>query len=138
MKYMKFSVVLLVVLIVCSCAKANMSEKTADVPVTSAIFNLTASASSTPQPTEPGVYTDLAGFLTDEQIQLYNKASEIYPLFNGMPDAVDYLHLSLQGRSWDEKNNYVVNYKRSAEIAETYRINDLYFLQRGISIHRCV
>ena len=128
MKYMKFSVVLLVVLIVCSCAKANMSEKTADVPVTSAIFNLTASASSTPQSAEPGVYTELADFLTEEQIELYNKASEIYPLFSGMPDAIDYLHLSLQGRPWDEKNNYVVNYKRSDDIAETYRINDLLYV----------
>ncbi len=128
MKYMKFSVVLLVVLIVCSCAKANISEKTADAPDTSAIFNLTASASSTPQSAEPGVYTELADFLTEEQIELYNKASEIYPLFSGMPDAIDYLHLSLQGRSWDEKYNYVVNYKRSDEIAETYRINDLFYV----------
>ena len=128
MKYMKFSVVLLVVLIVCSCAKANISEKTADAPDTSAIFNLTASASSTPQSAEPGVYTELADFLTEEQIELYNKASEIYPLFSGMPDAIDYLHLSLQGRPWEEKNNYVVNYKRSDEIAETYRINDLVYV----------
>ena len=137
MKFMKFAVVLLVVLIVCSCAKANISEKTADASDTSAIFNLTASASSTSQPAESSVYTELADFLTEEQIELYNKAPEIYPLFNGMPDAIDYLHLSLQGRPWDEKNNYVVNYKRSADIAETYRINDL-FLQRGISNHRYV
>ena len=104
-----------------------MEDKTADTAAVS-VSDAVTSVSATPQPTEPSVYTDLAGFLTDEQIQLYNKASEIYPLFNGMPDAVDYLHLSLQGRPWDEKNNYVVNYKRSAEIAETYRINDLVYI----------
>lgn len=128
MNFMKFSVTLIVVLIVCSCAKANISEKIADAPDTSAIFNLPASASSTSQPAESSVYTELADFLTEEQIELYNKAPEIYPLFNGMPDAIDYLHLSLQGRPWDEKNNYVVNYKRSDDIAETYRINDLFYV----------
>ena len=128
MNFMKFSVTLIVVLIVCSCAKANISEKIADAPDTSAIFNLTASASSTSQPAESSVYTELADFLTEEQIELYNKASEIYPLFSGLPDAIDYLHLSLHGRPWDEKYNYVVNYKRSDEIAETCRINDLVYV----------
>ena len=117
----------MLVVSICSCAKTWMEDKTAD---TSAVDNSDAvtSISVTPQSAEPGVYTELADFLTDEQIQLYNKASEIYPLFNGMSDAVDYLHLCLQGRPWDEKNNYVVNYKRSADIAETYRINDLFYV----------
>ena len=102
MKIFKPLTVLLLVLSICSCAKTQMEKITAD---TSAISNSDAvtPVSVTPQPAEPGVYTELAGFLTEEQIQLYNKASEIYPLFNGMPDAVDYLHLSLQGRPWDEK-----------------------------------
>ena len=65
MKFMKFSVALLVVLIVCSCAKANISEKIADAPDTSAIFNLPASASSTSQSSESSVYSDLADFLTE-------------------------------------------------------------------------
>ena len=70
MNFMKFSVTLIVVLIVCSCAKANISEKIADAPDTSAIFNLPASASSTSQPAESSVYTELADFLTEEQIEL--------------------------------------------------------------------
>ena len=127
MKITILPVALLLVLSICSCAKTWMEDKTAD---TSAVDNSDAvtSISVTPQSAEPGVYTELADFLTEEQIQLYNKASEIYPLFNGMPDAVDYLHLSLQGRPWEEKNNYVVNYKRSDDIAETYRINDLFYV----------
>lgn len=119
--------VLLLVLSICSCAKTQIEKITAD---TSAISNSDAvtPVSVTSQPAESSVYTDLADFLTEEQIELYNKASEIYPLFSGMPDAIDYLHLSLQGRPWDEKYNYVVNYKRSDEIAETYRINDLFYV----------
>ena len=61
----------MLVLSICSCAKTWMEDKTAD---TSAVDNSDAvtSISVTPQSAEPGVYTELAGFLTDEQIQLYN------------------------------------------------------------------
>lgn len=102
MKITVLPVALLLVVSICSCAKTWMEDKTAD---TSAVDNSDAvtSISVTPQSAEPGVYTELADFLTDEQIQLYNKALEIYPLFNGMPDTIDYLYLSLQGKPWDKK-----------------------------------
>lgn len=126
MKITVLPVALLLVVSICSCAKTWMEDKTAD---TSAVDNSDAvtSISVTPQSAEPGVYTELADFLTDEQIQLYNKASEIYPLFNGMPDTIDYLYLSLQGKPWDEKNNYVVNYALSDDMVESYTINGLYY-----------
>lgn len=73
------------------------------------------------------IYSKLSDFLTEEQIQLYYKALEIYPLFNGMPDTIDYLYLSLQGKPWDEKNNYVVNYALSDDMVESYTINGLYY-----------
>lgn len=127
MKIIKLLFVLLLMLLVCSCAKAPIAEDPKD---TSAIGNSdeATSVSGMHQSEEPVVYTDLSDFLTEEQIQLYNKASVIYPLFNGMPDDIDYLHLSLQGKSWDEKNNYVVNYKLSGDMVETYRINGLFYV----------
>ena len=75
-----------------------MEDKTADTAAVG-VSDAVTSVSATPQPTEPSVYTDLAGFLTDEQIQLYNKASEIYPLFNGMPDVYLQSDVSVQNLS---------------------------------------
>lgn len=70
MKITILPVALLLVLSICSCAKTWMEDKTAD---TSAVDNSDAvtSISVTPQSAEPGVYTGLSDFLTEEQIQLY-------------------------------------------------------------------
>ena len=48
------------------------------------------------------IYDSLADFLSEEQIDLYNKALKIYPLFKGHPDGIDTLHLSLKNASYDE------------------------------------
>ncbi|MBR6604179.1 MAG: hypothetical protein IKK94_09205 [Clostridia bacterium] len=55
------------------------------------------------------LYTNLTDFLTEEQIAVYNKAKEIFPLFSGMSEGVEYLHLSLEGASVDEIIEYTVS-----------------------------
>ncbi len=54
------------------------------------------------------VTENLADFLTEEQIALYEKAGVIYPLFNGMSDNIHILHLLLEGASFEEQANYRV------------------------------
>jgi hypothetical protein len=76
MKITILPVALLLVLSICSCAKTWMEDKTAD---TSAVDNSDAvtSISVTPQSAEPGVYTGLSDFLTEEQIQLYILSAKV-------------------------------------------------------------
>ena len=76
MKITILPVALLLVLSICSCAKTWMEDKTAD---TSAVDNSDAvtSISVTPQSAEPGVYTELADFLTEEKIQLYILSAKV-------------------------------------------------------------
>lgn len=52
------------------------------------------------------IYDSLADFLSEEQIDLYNKALKIYPLFRGHPDSIDTLHLILNNASYDERRSF--------------------------------
>lgn len=71
-----------------------------------------------------GIVTEnLADFLTEEQIALYEKAGVIYPLFNGNSDSINILHLLLEGASFEEQANYrVAHQNEDDEIHKIDRI----------------
>lgn len=83
------------------------------------------------------IYDSLADFLSEEQIDLYNKALKIYPLFRGRPDGIDTLHLILNNASYDETRTFETELssqqiQNNDVISEYHKINGLnYVLSMG-------
>ena len=131
MKYFAAFAALLVLLTVCACTAKPAADVTTDASV-AGNSEETTSVSAAETSEAPEVFTALSDFLTEEQIQLYKKAAEIYPLFIGHSDGIDTLHLALQGASLGEQQLYLANYQMRDDIPEFYQINDLtYAFCRG-------
>ena len=131
MKYFAAFAALLILLTVCACTAKPAADVTTDASVADNSEE-TTSVSAAETSEAPEVFTALSDFLTEEQIQLYRKAAEIYPLFIGHSDGIDTLHLALQGASIDEQQLYLANYQMRDDIPEFYQMNDLtYAFCRG-------
>lgn len=74
------------------------------------------------------IYDSLADFLSEEQIDLYNKALKIYPLFVGVPDGINTLHLTMNGADTQTVQEFLVN--------SDYPQNSLNI--NGLTYHMCI
>ncbi len=63
----------------------------------------------------PTAYNNLSDFLGDEQIAVYETASILYPMFQGMPTEIDNLHLSLLGADADSIIAYLADLSSSTQ-----------------------
>lgn len=63
----------------------------------------------------PVAYTNLSDFLNDEQIAVYETASVLYPMFQGVPTNIDNLHLSLLDADMDTIIAYLADLSMSAQ-----------------------
>ena len=74
------------------------------------------------------VYDNLEDFLSSEQIDLYMKAQEIYPLFVGCPDGINTLHLTLNSADTQNVRHFLDN---SDYPQNSHNLN-------GLTYHMCI
>ena len=74
------------------------------------------------------LYDNLADFLSTEQIDLYIKAQKLYPLFVGVPDGINTLHLTMNGADTQTVQEFLVN--------SDYPQNSLNI--NGLTYHMCI
>lgn len=81
------------------------------------------------QTTESAViYEELSEFLNDEQIEIFKLAQHIYPLFVGVPDGINTLHLTMNGADTQTVQEFLVN--------SDYPQNSLNI--NGLTYHMCI
>ena len=70
------------------------------------------------------LYTELSDFLNEEQISTYKMAQYIYPLFNGVPDSINTLHLIIADADLETIQDYLADAERQTN-RSIHNINGL-------------
>ncbi len=76
-------------------------------------------------------YENLSDFLTDEQIEVFETADVLFPLFNGHADNIDSLHLDLENADFDTVQAYLAARHSSIPSESVKMDNGTYRSVRG-------